>query len=241
MRVRSFLVSFRVLAWVIAGFAAVPVNGAVNANQITAVAERFLASHSAAVKSQFGDGVRIEAATDRIDSRLNMADCDVPLTAEERTQRLMGRINIQIRCDGSSPWTLYVPAEIRVYREIVVLVESVGRGAVLQRTDLSMREMDISQLNGSFYGSIEEVEGMVARRMLSAGKPLTDAVLELPVVVHRGDEVILTASGNGLMVRIPGEALADGQAGQQISVRNKQSNRVVEAEVTGPGQVEVAM
>lgn len=241
MRVRSFLVSLRALACVITAFAAGPVTGGVNADQIIAVAERFLASHSASVKRQFGDGVRIEAATDRIDSRLNMADCDVPLTAEERTQRVMGRINIQIRCDGSNPWTLYVPAEIRVYRQVVVLVESVGRGAVLHRTDLAMREMDISQLNGSFFGAIADAEGMVARRMLSAGKPLTDALLDPPVVVHRGDEVILTATGNGLTVRIPGEALADGQAGQQISVRNKQSNRVVEAQVTGPGQVEVAM
>jgi flagella basal body P-ring formation protein FlgA len=40
---------------------------------------------------------------------------------------------------------------------------------------------------------------------------------------------------------MPGEALSDGGLSEQIRVRNLNSQRVVKARVTGPGQVEVSM
>lgn len=241
MIVRSFLTILRALLAIYWGLISSSVHSAVGAREIIAVADEFLARHSVAVQQRYGPSVRIETATDRIDSRLSMSSCDTPLATELKSHREIGRINIQVRCDGSNPWTLYVPAEVNVYQPVVVTANPIGRHTILSAGDLVLREIEISQLNGGFYTAIEDVTGMVAKRMLSTGKPLTSALLEPPVVVRRGDAVIVTAVSNGLQVKMPGEALADGQTGQQISVRNTQSSRIVEAEVTGPGQVQVTM
>ena len=40
---------------------------------------------------------------------------------------------------------------------------------------------------------------------------------------------------------MPGEALSDGGFNEQIRVRNLNSNKVIKAQITAPGQVEVAM
>ncbi|MNG41192.1 flagellar basal body P-ring biosynthesis protein FlgA [compost metagenome] len=52
---------------------------------------------------------------------------------------------------------------------------------------------------------------------------------------------MISARSGTITVRMPGEALADGTLGEQISVRNQGSQRVVRARVLGPGQVEVEM
>ncbi|NEP50997.1 MAG: flagellar basal body P-ring formation protein FlgA, partial [Moorea sp. SIO3C2] len=52
--------------------------------------------------------------------------------------------------------------------------------------------------------------------------------LEQPLLIKRGDSVVVTARTGTLTVKMPGTALMDGHRGEQISVRNKQSNRVVD-------------
>lgn len=241
MIVRSFLPTLALQAALVLGAFCSTADAAVSAREVTAAVNRFLQQHSEGLRQLYGDAVTIETAVDRIDNRLSMADCDQPLATELRSQRDIGRINVQVSCQGQSPWTLYIPAEVKLLQEVVVLAEPVGRGSALTAANLTLRQMDVAQLNGGFYTAIDDVVGLVSRRLLSAGKPLTEALLEPPVVVHRGDTVVLTASGNGLTVKMPGTALSDGQAGQQISVRNSQSDRVVEGKVTGPGQVQVTM
>lgn len=241
MNVRSFLTISSLLIALGTLLLSGPASAAIGPEQIAAAATRFLDGHNAALKAQYGRSVRIEAEVDRVDPRLQMSDCSVPLIAELKSTRSVGRINIQVRCEGDTPWSLYVPATINLFRPVVVLIDPIPRGDTLRPSDLELREFDISRISGSYFTDIETVAGMVARRLLTADQPVIAAHLTPPTVVHKGDAVILTASSDGLIVRMPGVALGDGEQGQQISVRNTQSNRVVEALVTGPGQVEVPM
>jgi len=66
-------------------------------------------------------------------------------------------------------------------------------------------------------------------------------MLQLAEAVRRGDQVVISARSGGINVRMQGEALSGGTLGQQISVRNLTSQRVIRARVAGPGQVEVEM
>lgn len=242
MIVRSFLAHFHRLLLLASLMAANNTFGAVNAEQIAATANAFLDRHASQLSQQYGEQTRVIHRLSGLDSRVSMADCEKPLTTELKSLRAIGRINVQVRCDSPNvQWTLYVPAEVQLLRPVVTLVRPVGRGDPLNGSDLELREADVSLLTGTYFTDIEEVEGMEARRQLRADQPVTAEQLQPPIIVHKGDEVILTANSSGLTVKMPGIALRDGQQGQQISVRNSQSNRVVEAEVTGPGQVEVAM
>ena len=241
MIVRGFLTLFRLIIAPLALITSGMAQSAVGAGQIKAAADHFLVGYSRQLQQRYGDDTRVEYTIDRLDNRLSMADCPVALSARRKSIREVGRINVQVQCDSKVRWTLYVPANIRLYRKVVTLTGPVSRGQALSAADLELREVDTATLTGNYFTDVKEAVGMVARRLLRADRPLIASSLKPAMMVHKGDAVILTANSGGLTVKMPGVALRDGGEGEQISVRNTQSKRVVEAEVTGPGQVQVPM
>ena len=64
-------------------------------------------------------------------------------------------------------------------------------------------------------------------------------LLEAPVLVHRGEPVVIELRGASFAIRTTGRALASGSAGARVAVENPASKRVVHGTVTAPGQVTV--
>ena len=68
---------------------------------------------------------------------------------------------------------------------------------------------------------------------------LSADALSAALLIHRGQEVTLTASANGFEVRAPGRALADAAAQQRVRVQNLLSLKVVEGVADSEGVVRV--
>jgi flagella basal body P-ring formation protein FlgA len=79
------------------------------------------------------------------------------------------------------------------------------------------------------------------KRQLNAGVPITGDILSQPVLIKRGEAVTITAEGDGLSVKMPGVAMSDGRRGEQIRIKNNNSAKIVDAQVTDAGQVTVSM
>jgi flagella basal body P-ring formation protein FlgA len=214
---------------------------AMSSSDIKSTVDQFMQQHIARLSSSYGDTVRIEFQIKSLDPRLSLADCGAPLDTELTSQNSIGRVNIKVSCLQQQRWSIYVPVEIDLFRPVVATVLPVARGEQLTAGHLELREMNISNINGSYFVDPAEVIGMQAKRVLSADQAVVAQYIELPVVVKKGESVLMTAQTSGLVVKIPAIALSDGRIGQQISVRNKQSKRVVEARVSAPGQVTVTM
>lgn len=82
---------------------------------------------------------------------------------------------------------------------------------------------------------------MQLKRTLLAKAPFTPRLLLLPVLIQRGEQVTISAQSSSLLVKTNGIALSSGTLGQKIPIRNSRSERIVEGEITGPGQVDVNM
>jgi flagella basal body P-ring formation protein FlgA len=185
---------------------------------------------------------RHEVRVNRLDPRLRLPLCDQPLTTTlESPAQPLGRVTTRVRCDGSAPWTVFVPAEVRLYRPVVVLTRPLKRMSVVKAADLSLVERDIGQLGQNFLTDPTQAIGKKLTRQLGSDQILLSTHLQVAEVIRRGDQVVISARGATVNVRMPGEALTDGAPGQQINVRNLRSQRVVRARVIGPGQVEVAL
>jgi flagella basal body P-ring formation protein FlgA len=61
-----------------------------------------------------------------------------------------------------------------------------------------------------------------------------------PVAVQRNEPVTITYRMPGLLLSIRGKAVDAGSVGDIVSVVNMQTNRTVQATVSGPGRVTVA-
>lgn len=185
---------------------------------------------------------RYEIEVNPLDPRLRLAHCDKDLTATlQSPAQPMGRVTVRVRCEGRSPWTLYVPAQVKLFRDVVTVAHPLKRGTVIDYPDVTLRERDVSSINQGYITAVELVVGQKLLRPVVTDQVLTLTYLEQAAAVRKGDQVIITARSGTLSVKMPGEALSDGGLSEQIRVKNLNSNRVIKARVTSPGQVEAAM
>lgn len=185
---------------------------------------------------------RHEIQVNSIDPRLRLAACDSDLTQSlESPAQPIGRVTVRVSCEGSTPWTVFIPAQVRIFRPVAVLKNPLKRDSVIGPADIAMIEQDVGLLNRGYISDPEQAIGKKLTRPLQADQVLTPNILQVAESVRRGDQVVIAARSGGINVRMQGEALSGGTLGQQINVRNLSSQRVVRARVTGPGQVEVEM
>ena len=185
---------------------------------------------------------RYEIEVNQLDPRLRMPMCAKELTATlESPATPIGRVTVKVRCDSTSPWTVFVPAQVRLFRDVVTTTRPLKRAGVIEPGDVMLRERDISLINQGYFTSLEQAVGQKLTRPTVANQVLTLVHLEQAEVISKGDQVVITARSGTLSVRMPGEALSNGGLREQIRVKNLNSQRVIKAQVIAPGQVEVAM
>jgi flagella basal body P-ring formation protein FlgA len=148
---------------------------------------------------------------------------------------------VRVRCEGSAVWTVFVPGQVRLFREVVTARRPLKRNSLLTDADIALAERDTGLLNQGYLSSLKQAIGKKLTRPLLPDQVLTPVYVEQAEVIYKGDQVVISAHSGTISVRMPGEALSDGTLGKQINVRNQRSQRVIKARVTGPGQVEVAM
>ena len=185
---------------------------------------------------------RYQIQVNNLDPRLRLAQCDKDLTASlESPAQPMGRVTVRVRCEGSSPWTIFVPAQVKLFREVVTVLHPLKRGTIISDDDVVLRERDVGLITQGYMTAVELVVGQKLLRPMVTDQVLTLTHLEQAAVVRKGDQVVINARSGTLTVRMPGEALSDGGLSEQVRVKNLNSKRVIKARITGPGQVEVAL
>jgi flagella basal body P-ring formation protein FlgA len=184
----------------------------------------------------------IEVTASNLDARLRLAKCATPLRQEITSPRPYGsNVSVKVNCDAPKPWTIYVPARVDTFAEVAVLARSLARGAVLAREDVVLRRMSTSQGGFGLILDPQQAIGKELKRRLEAGEPVRVSHIKAPQVIRKGDRVVLEASTSGVSVVTTGTALANGEVGEQIRIRNEKSERVVDAEVVAPGKARVAL
>ncbi|WP_194787985.1 flagellar basal body P-ring formation chaperone FlgA [Pseudomonas sp. UFMG81] len=184
---------------------------------------------------------RYEIEVNKLDPRLRMPLCSQQLDASLESPTPLGRVTVKVRCEGSAPWTVFVPAQVRLLREVVVMTRPLKRESVIGDGDVALRERDVGTLGPGYLTQLDQAVGMKLLRPTVIDQVLTQQAMQQAEVIQKGDHVVIIARSGTLSVRMPGEALSKGGLQEQIRVRNLNSKRVVKARVTGPGQVEVAM
>lgn len=178
----------------------------------------------------------------RLDPRLRLRPCNKPLEAYlPQGARLYGKLSVGIRCSDETPWNIYLSANVLVYKDVLTANRPISRGDTVTRQDMQPVRLEISKLNTGYYVDAKNLEGMIARRTIPAGRAFTPNALRAPLLVQRGEEVTLLAGNGHFNVRVKGKALQDAAKGDVVAVRNTRSKRVVEGIAIEPGLVQVRM
>ncbi|MBO6277844.1 MAG: flagellar basal body P-ring formation protein FlgA, partial [Pseudomonas sp.] len=94
---------------------------------------------------------RYQIQVNNLDPRLRLAQCDKDLTASlESPAQPMGRVIVRVRCEGLSPWTIFVPAQVKLFRDVVTVNHPLKRGMVIDYPDVTLRERDVSLISQGY-------------------------------------------------------------------------------------------
>ncbi|MDR2877128.1 MAG: flagellar basal body P-ring formation protein FlgA [Chromatiales bacterium] len=204
--------------------------------RILDTAQRFLQK-----QAQTSPG-KAEIRLGTIDQRLRLARCDGALEAwMPPNSRLTGNTSVGVRCTGTQPWKLFVPAHITRTERVLVSHGYLPRGTVLTREHLTLAEREVGNSTQGYMKDYDQAIGQVLRQALQDGLLLTPNMLQRPKLIQRGEEVFILSHGGAFEVRMKGSALSDGAEGERIRVKNLNSSRIVEGTVSADGNVVIQM
>ncbi|HEX3811021.1 MAG TPA: flagellar basal body P-ring formation chaperone FlgA [Rhizomicrobium sp.] len=120
---------------------------------------------------------------------------------------------------------------------IVVPAHDIARGDTIADSDLSYQMVAPQLVRGGTVTSMNDLDGMEARRFLRAGETVRPDDVRRPILVTKGSTVTMTFDLPGLSVAAVGKAMSEGGLGESVTVVNPVSFRQVIGTVTGPGTV----
>jgi len=161
----------------------------------------------------------------------------IPNPTEEGLGRRVFRV--EAVANGKPRQTIHVVADIAAMIDVVVVTRFLKADEVIDMSDLKTIGLRVHQVNHPFITDQGEVVGKSASRPLPPDTPLRPAFVKLPLVIKKGDRVIIEARRGGLSIRAYGVTKSSGQIGQTVMVANLDSGRELRATVIAPNLVQV--
>jgi len=170
----------------------------------------------------------------KIDPRVKLSNCKNQLIANI-PEKFNGRnVNVKISCTDPISWSIYLTAKITTVIAVVVAKKSISEGTLLDDSNITSTYIDSYKIRGTFVGDINKVKGTKAKR-----KIIKDHLITLinTCTVCEGSQVTIIAQSKQFTIRTNGEALESGNIGEQISVKNNRSGKVINARVNAINKV----
>ena len=120
---------------------------------------------------------------------------------------------------------------------VIVPARDIARGEVIAQSDLVGGTIPANTVFTGIITSVDQINGMEARRMLHAHEVVRMDDLRHPVLVQKGTIVTMTFEAPGVMLTATGRAMTEGGIGDTVTIQNPASFRQIQGVVTGPGAV----
>jgi flagella basal body P-ring formation protein FlgA len=199
------------------------------------------------------DPSRIEASLRESLKGMAIPNADLDIVEYSKFRVPSGRLSFPIESlpapssGNTAIWNGFVEHEHRRYpvwarvRIVVPLtrVVAVGNlraGQKVESGDVRIETVGIFPTRSLALQSLSDCVGMLARRYLTAGTPVSAADLMPPYDVDRGDIVTVEVQSGGAVLVLEAEAQASGREGQSITLRNSTSGKIFRAKITGKGR-----
>ncbi len=165
--------------------------------------------------------------------------CKTPLQGALPTGDKMdlARLRYDIRCEDGAGWEIGVTVKPDIYIPVVVAKTVLERGEIVSANNIELKKRNISSSRSGYITNPDDAVGLTVKKRIRDMQPIAPSQLEQPILVNRGQQVLMIAEQDGIEARTMGEAMKNGRKGDLIKVRNLGSKKIVTATVDGAGVV----
>jgi len=160
---------------------------------------------------------------------------------DPRTHAFSASVDITATESGRVVFTRQIPVGGRAYatERVPVLTTTVARGEIIRAGDVALAPVRIGRALSGVITDPYALVGKQARRTIQEGSPVKASQVQTPLLVNRGEPVVIYYALKTMNLTAKGKALDSGGQGDMIRVLNPKSNRTLMAKVVQPNQVVV--
>lgn len=145
---------------------------------------------------------------------------------------------VTISADGRPVTTVSVRFSVKAYRQVVVAARNIAPREEITADNVREERRELGKLAG-YITDMDKVLGLTAKRPVTAGTPLTEGLVDKPLMIKRGAEVTILVKTGDMVVAAGGLAMQAGREGDVIRVQNVTTKRFVAARVIDRNTVQV--
>ncbi|MFA6970905.1 MAG: flagellar basal body P-ring formation chaperone FlgA [Gallionella sp.] len=171
-----------------------------------------------------------------IDRRIDLRPCKKIEAFLPAGSQLIGRVSIGVRCVEPNGWSIFIPVQIKITRELLISARPLSMGQAVHEEDLARQTTETMQNIG--LTDARQVIGKVLRYSIAAGYILREDMLRSPYSVKQGQSVKLSVQGGGFSLSSSGVALNNASEGETVQIRTS-SGRVISGIAGTEGVVQI--
>ncbi|MHC1725551.1 MAG: flagellar basal body P-ring formation chaperone FlgA [Syntrophobacteraceae bacterium] len=156
-------------------------------------------------------------------------------------ERYIGNVtaSIDFYVNGEKARTLGVVGRVEVMGNVFLASRPIKQNEMIGSADLQMKKINITDAADRFATRLDQVENRRALRNIGTHQPVELKDLDKPLVLKRGDPVMIVYDQPGLQLTAKGQVSADGGIGDTLAVMNVSSKKTVHCKVLDAQTVRV--
>ncbi len=163
------------------------------------------------------------------------------------------RIGDTLRIGGNSSWMLrlmldekeakkiLVRLKVDVFNDVVVAKGRIPKGKKIESDDLISIKKNISKERKGYESNPKFIVGEHARRNIYKNEALNPRLVEKPVIVVKGDHMMIVYNTPNLYLTNLAMAMRSGRKGDTIPLRTLKSKKTIYAVITDAKRAEITL
>lgn len=147
------------------------------------------------------------------------------------------RFSAFVSTPGSN--SLRVTGRLQRILDVPVLNRRVLKNELIRSEDIDWIRTPSERVQHDIVMHLDDLVGKTPKRGLRAGYPIRSSDVRRPILVKKGSLVTMVLKTPLMTLTSQGKAIDEGSDGDVIRITNTQSNKVVQAVVSGAGMVAI--
>jgi len=164
--------------------------------------------------------------------------CDYDITVTNQRLNSKKRTTYAISCQQPE-WKSFIPVSQKILVTAIKAIAPIRRKQKINANNTVIGKVDLTQIRGQVYSPAQPPYGLIAKRNININTFITKELTELPIIIKRGQNILISAQSGQITVKMNGVAAENGTLGQQIKVKNISSGRFVYGKVVSEGEIRV--